>query len=96
MTDDLAIGDHYRAPPTGDRTPGVYRVVGVDDEVVLLRLTTGEGRRVNTGDLATVPPEELSAGFEPADDPDAGFSPVRGLVAAVDGLVWEFRSLLGI
>jgi len=86
-----SIGDHYQ--PTGDDGP-VYRVVGVSDEVALLRVTDDDGRREHTGDLRHVTTDELAAGFDRADDPDAGFTPIAGLRNALSGLSWQFRRFL--
>ncbi|MFT4891928.1 MAG: hypothetical protein ACI9YT_002865 [Halobacteriales archaeon] len=67
--DGFGIGAHYR--PTTDATdPGVYRVVGTSDDVVLLRLTDGEGGRIHTGELLRVPRDALESSFEPASNPD--------------------------
>jgi hypothetical protein len=44
---------------------------------------------VNTGRVLAVPREDLG-GFEPAENPDAGFRPMQ----VVDGMVEEFRMLL--
>ncbi|MFD1647271.1 hypothetical protein [Haloarchaeobius litoreus] len=86
-----SIGDHYR--PTGDDAP-VYRVVGVTDEVALLRVTDEHGRRESTGDVRHVATDQLDAEFEAAADPDAGFRPVAGLRNALSGLYWQFRRFL--
>ncbi|MFB6297081.1 MAG: hypothetical protein ABEH56_01010 [Salinirussus sp.] len=87
--------DHYR--PTGDYPDGVYRVVGTGDPVVLVAVTDAEDTRVNSGRLVRVPVDDL-AGFEPAENPDAGFRPGQVLDGAVEEgrmlLDW-LRSLLG-
>lgn len=63
------VGAHYR--PTTDATePGVYRVVGAEGNVVLLRLTDGDGNRIHTGELVRVPGDVLTSSFEPAPNPD--------------------------
>ncbi len=86
--------DHYR-PVDADYPEGVYRVVGTagngggDDTVRLLEVSDADGRRVNTGRVLAVPREDLG-GFEPAENPDAGFRPMQ----VVDGMVEEFRMLL--
>jgi hypothetical protein len=65
----LRVGAHYR--PTSDATePGVYRVVGISDEVVLLRLTDDEDRRIHTGEIIRVPEDVLESSFDPAPNPD--------------------------
>ncbi|WP_121820484.1 hypothetical protein [Halostella salina] len=86
-------GDHYRA--TGDDYPsGVYRVVGTLDDVTLLRVADADGRREHTGEIRRVPPSVLAEAFEPAEDPDTGFSPVRAVRNALQGLYWQFRRFL--
>lgn len=87
------IRDHYR-PTGGNHVPGVYRVVGTSDGVALLRVADGDGRRVHTGDLTVVSPAELRDAFEPADDPDDGFDPVRTVRNSLQGLYWQFRRFL--
>lgn len=88
-----AVGDHYR-PTAADRTADVHRVVGAADEVTLLRVTDDDGRRVHTGELRRVTREALDAEFEPADDPDAGFSPISAVRNAFQGLYWQVRKFL--
>lgn len=96
-TPDVTTGDHYRAGPDADLQPGVYRVVGVGDgEVTLLRVTDADGRRAHTGEVASVPAGAVGDALRPADDPDAGFHPVRAVVGALEGMVWEVRALLGV
>lgn len=88
-----AVGDHYR--PTGDALdPGVYRVVGTAEEVVLLRVGDADGRRVHTGEVSRVDPATLDAEFESAPDPDAGVGPVSAVKNALQGLYWSVRGLL--
>lgn len=84
--------DHY-SPADADYHDGVYRVVGTggdggDGELRLLEVADADGRRVTTGRVLTVPREDL-AGFEPAENPDAGFRPLQ----VVDGFVEELRML---
>ena len=69
-----AAYDHYRLADAdvvaANATPGIYRVVGTDDEAItLLRVAGADGRRRHTGDLLTVDDGTLSA-FEPAENPD--------------------------
>jgi hypothetical protein len=90
MTD---VGEHYR-PADGDRRPGVYRVVGTGDPVVLLRVADGDGRRVHEGAIERVAAGDLDREFEPATDPDAGFSPGGAARNALSGLYWSVRRLL--
>ncbi|NHN58741.1 MULTISPECIES: hypothetical protein [Halorussus] len=93
----VEVGEHYRP---ADRirdaegvplTPGVYRVVGATRGVVLLRVTDEDGRRAHTGELRHVAPETLDSEFEPADDPDAGLSPVRDARNLLSGMYWNVR-----
>jgi len=91
----LSVFDHVRlaedSDVVADAIPGVYRVVGTDDEsVTLLRVTDADGRRANTGELRTVERAHLSA-FEPADNPDDNRSPVAALAGVVDGFGWQLR-----
>ncbi len=82
MTVTPSPGDHYRPTPTAsDATAqrGVYRVVGTGDPVTLLRVADKDGRRQHTGETVRVDRAVLAEQFEPADDPDAGFSPLRWL-----------------
>lgn len=90
------IGDHYRSGSASDeRSEGpVYRVVGASDDVALLRITDGDGRRVHAGEVRRVPADDFEAEFEPATNPDAGFAPVRALRNALSGMYWEFRRFL--
>lgn len=83
--------DHLRTTDA-EHTPGVYRVVGTDeDTVTLLRVADAEGQRANTGAVVTVEREALS-GFEPADNPD-GNRPLGARVsAAATNTVWSFRA----
>ena len=85
--------DHYR-PVDADYPEGVYRVVGTGGndeagEVRLLEVADTDGRRVTTGRVLAVAREDL-AGFEPAENPDAGFRPMQ----VVDGFVEELRMLV--
>lgn len=64
-----ALYDHVAGD--GDAlAAGTFRVVGVDgDEVVLLRVADADGRRVNAGEVASVP-RGAFASLEPATNPD--------------------------
>jgi hypothetical protein len=78
---------HYRAPADGPVEPGIYRVVGRDDDsVTLLRVADSDGRRAVTGEVTAVDRSRLGE-FESADDPDRGFRPWE----IVDGFVQELR-----
>lgn len=89
--ESLEIRDHVEA--SGDEhVPGVYRVVGIDEEsVTLLRVTDGDGTRRATGAVVTV--ERPLVDFQSAPDPDAGIDPVRWFRNQLQGAVWELRSL---
>ena len=84
--------DHVR-PTDGGFTDGIYRVVGTsDDEVTLLRVGDADGRRINTGIVATVSREELEA-FEPAPNPD-GNRPLGSVVASkLELIYWSPRAM---
>lgn len=88
-----AVGEHYRpmtdARGDGSYRDGVYRVVGTSERVALLRVGTAEGRRVHGGEVTHVDQSTLDDEFEPARDPDAGFSPVTGVRNALSGLYWN-------
>lgn len=87
------IGEHYRATG-GVVPPGVYRVVGTGEPVVLLRVATEDGRRVNTGEIHEVEEKTFGETFQPAENPDAGLHPVRALRNATSGFYWQFRRFL--
>jgi hypothetical protein len=91
--DPPAVGDHYR-PTTDGHHPGVFRVVGADGRVALLRVADADGRRVTTGDLRHVDDATLREEFAPAEDPDAGLTPIRSLRNALSGLYWSVRRFL--
>lgn len=90
-------GEHYR--PTGGAIDtavddGVYRVVGTGGGVTLLRVTDADGRRAHTGEVRRVDRAALDADFEPADDPDAGLTPLATVRNRLDGLYWNVRKFL--
>jgi len=85
-----SVGDHVR-PTTATHDPGVYRVVGTGETVTLLRITDGAERRVSVGELTRVSRTELESMFTLAENPDAGFSPLRALRSALVGLYWNVR-----
>ncbi|WP_226481650.1 hypothetical protein [Natrinema amylolyticum] len=87
----LTVRDHVR-PTDGGYPAGIYRVVGTgDDTVTLLRVGDADGRRVNTGEIATVEEADLAA-FEPADNPD-GNRPLGATVRSeLEMLYWRFRA----
>ncbi len=90
----VEIGDHYRPTKSASEATaqrGVYRVVGTGDPLTLLRVADKDGRRRHTGEALRIDRQVLAARFEPADDPDAGFSPLRWLRGLLQGLVWSVR-----
>jgi hypothetical protein len=87
-----AVGDHYR--PAGDGDSPVYRVVGVDGAVTLLRVTDPEGRRAHTGELRRVETATLAEAFERAADPDRGRSPLGTAHDLLQGVYWDLRKFL--
>ncbi len=88
---DPSVHDHLRAVDA-PYPPGVYRVVGRGEGLRLLRVTDGDGERVNTGQVYDVESADL-AGFEPAEDPDAGLSPLSTLRSGVEGVGIMVREL---
>ncbi|MFH5799114.1 hypothetical protein [Haladaptatus sp. CMAA 1911] len=87
------IGDHYR--PAGEPSDSnVYRVVGREEEVTMLRVTDTDGDRVNSGEIRRCSVAELDAEFEPAKNPDSRFSPVSSAKNMLSGLYWSFRRFL--
>jgi hypothetical protein len=98
MGDAITPYDHVRAGEEAPVAPGVYRVVGTGDPVALLRLTDADGQRANTGDVVTVPQEVYHTSFDPADNPDDGFSPtdlLDPLVAQATAIPYWLRKLVG-
>lgn len=85
-----SVDEHYR-PHRGEYDPGVYRVVGVPEDVTLLRVADVDGRRAHTGEISHVPVDALETDFEVVDDPDAGFSPVALVWNQLQGLYWQVR-----
>jgi hypothetical protein len=102
MADDAATGearavrdpagyDHLQAAEDAHIDPGIYRVVGVhEDRVVLLHVGDTDGRRVNTGRVTAVD-RPLDA-FAPADNPDGNRSAGATVRGALDGLAWQLRT----
>lgn len=88
-----SVGEHYR-PGRDDGESGVFRIVGAGETVTLLRVADGDGDRTHTGQIRDVDRRALSDEFEPAADPDAGFSPVRGVENLLSGLYWSVRKFL--
>lgn len=86
MTD---IGDHYR-----DTDGAIYRVVGITENVTLLRVTDAAGRRIHSGDLQHVAPATLDAAFEPTQNPDSRFAPMQTVQNILSGLYWSVRQIL--
>ncbi|MFC7074922.1 hypothetical protein [Haloarcula halophila] len=86
------VYDHLR-PTTADYPAGIYRVVGVGDEVTLLRVSDADGRRANTGAVVTVPADSL-AGFERAENPDGDRRPTAIVRSSLDNLYWSARAFV--
>lgn len=84
------VGEHYREAGTDHPT---YRVVGTGGRVTLLRVTTPDGRRAHTGDVRHVDSDAFAADFEPASNPDAGFTPAASLRNLLQGLYWNVRKV---
>lgn len=89
----VTVGTHVR-PLTDDHPPGIYRVVGATDSVVLLRVADGTGNRIHSGTVRSVSAETVASDFEPAPDPDAGIQPIQTARSALTGLYWSLRGLL--
>lgn len=84
------VYDHV-SPTDCDYPDGVYRVVGVDGAVTLLRVADGDGRRVHTGELVTVEADAFDA-FEPVDRPTPANS-FGARVASVPAVgYWSLRA----
>jgi hypothetical protein len=83
-------GAHYR-PTTADVPDGVYRVVGADDDIALLRVGDTDGERVHTGEVHHV---ETLDGFERAEPPASN----RSLAGTIGGVLrtgyWSVRAFL--
>ncbi|MDY7081796.1 MAG: hypothetical protein SXQ77_05170, partial [Halobacteria archaeon] len=90
------VYQHY-LPTTADTgyPNGVYRVVGVeeDDGNITLLKVGEDGRRVNTGVVIHVSEDELSEGFDRAENPDSRFSLTRTLKGIVQGIFWTPMAL---
>lgn len=91
MSVDVSVYDHVRATGETDYSPGIYRVVGVEDGVTLLRLTDEDGRRRATGEVVTVDGDAFDTGFAEAPNPDAGIAALRRVRNLLDGLWWELK-----
>lgn len=86
------VGEHYRPRTDGGggvHRAGVYRVVGTDEGVALLRVGDADGRRIHEGEVTHVDQSRLDADFQAATDPGVGFSPVGALRNALSGLYWN-------
>jgi hypothetical protein len=86
---------HVRPSDDVDVDPGVYRVVGTTEgRVTLLRVTDADGRRMHAGTVVRVDASTVAGSFEPAPNPDSGFSPTRLLRSMGQSLYWQARSLV--
>ncbi len=89
----IKVGNHYRRTDEA-RDSTVYRVVGATEEVTLLRVTDANGRRAHTGEIRHVSRGTLETKFEPAENPDAGFSPISVVENMLQGIYWQFHMYL--
>ena len=88
---DVAVYDHLRSTDPDD-DDAIYRVVGTGTEsVTLLRVSDGDGRRANTGEVVTVSRDALDA-FESVENPDGNRGLVGTLRSAVSGGYWALRA----
>lgn len=86
------VYDHLRSTAPDDAS--VYRVVGThSNNVTLLRVADGDGRRAHTGEIITVSADALDS-FEPAENPDGNSSVSRKLRSLAKSLYWSLRSAL--
>ncbi len=86
---DIAVYDHLRSTDPDD-DDAIYRVVGTrPDSVTLLRVSDGDGRRANTGEVLTISREALDS-FESAANPDGGA--LTTLRSMVSGGYWALRT----
>ncbi|AEN06966.1 hypothetical protein [Halolamina sp.] len=73
MSDEPAVYDHYReAGDASDDAGELFRVVGVGEQLTLLRLTEND-ERTATGDLRYVDRNEFADRFTLASNPDPRF-----------------------
>jgi len=85
-----AAYEHFRLTDL-DHPDGVYRVVGADDETVtLLRVADADGRRVNSGELVTIPTGEL-AECPDAENPDGNRPLGETVTSNLKTTVWSLR-----
>ncbi|MBX0303869.1 hypothetical protein [Haloarcula salinisoli] len=88
---DIAVYDHLRSTDPDD-DDAVYRVVGTRPEsVTLLRVSDGDGRRANTGEVVTVSHETLST-FETVENPDGNRGLLGTVGSVVSGAYWSLRA----
>ncbi|MFB6284783.1 MAG: hypothetical protein ABEK59_12790 [Halobacteria archaeon] len=97
-----SVYDHYRYEddthgdrkvPVGEYENGVYRVVGSEGGVTLLRVTDGSGNRANTGEVIHVPHGKMKF-FEKTENPDPDFS-WGGFAAEIPEITyWVIRAFL--
>jgi hypothetical protein len=85
--------DHFETNAGASVEQGVYRVVGTPDgKVTLLRVADPDGARVHTGAVEQVSVATLVADFDPADNPDAGFS----LIGAIKRIGTSLKAVVGL
>jgi hypothetical protein len=86
----VGVSDHLRSTDPDD-DDAIYRVVGATpDSVTLLRVSDGDGRRANTGEVITVPRDSLDS-FESAPNPDDTRSLLMTLRSTASGAYWSLR-----
>jgi len=88
---DPAVYDHLRSTDPDD-DDAIYRVVGTaPGSVTLLRVSDGDGRRANTGEVVTISREALDS-FESVENPDGNRSLLGTLRSAASGGYWSLRA----
>jgi len=89
----VGVYDHVRSTDADDDAT-VYRVVGSHaDSVTLLRVSDGDGRRANTGEVITVSRDALDV-FEAAENPDGNRSVGATVRSLGGGLYWSLRTFV--
>lgn len=82
--------EHFK-PVNSDVSDGIYRVVGNDEEaVVLLRVADARDRRIHTGEVVTVP-LDVFTGFASAENPDGNRPLGAVLASSLEMGYWSIR-----
>jgi hypothetical protein len=88
---DVAVYDHLCSTDPDD-DDAIYRVVGTaPGSVTLLRVSDGDGRRANTGEVITVSRDALDS-FEEAENPDGNRSVGARLASMFGAAYWSLRA----